>query len=126
MKFTRPTRVFAALLALVGVLYMQLALAAYVCPEVAKAPSPAMAKMASCADMPVDADQPTLCAGQDYAAGKSLDKPPAPNVAPFIAASFVGTVMALAPPAMHGAAIARPEPPPASPPASLLHCCLRL
>ena len=125
MKFTRPTRIFAALLALVGVLYMQLALAAYVCPEVVKVP-PAQAQMASCADMALDQDQPTLCAGQDYTAANSLDKPAPPNVAPFIPGSFVGTVVAPLPPSMHGTAIARPEPPPASPPVALLHCCFRL
>ena len=126
MKFTRPSRVFAALLALVGVLYMQLALAAYVCPEVVKAPAPVMKQMASCADMALDPEQPTLCAGQDYTSANSLDKPAAPTVVPFIAAAQVGTVVLAAPPFIEGASVARHSPLPAPPPVSLLHCCLRL
>lgn len=125
MKFTRPSRVFAALLALVGVLFMQLALAVYVCPAVVESPAP-MAQMASCDDPAMDPVQPTLCAGQDYARGNSLDKPATPVVTPFIAASFVGTVMPVPPLAMGASAATRLPSPPPAPPASLRHCCLRL
>lgn len=126
MKFTRPSRVFAALLALVGVLYMQLALAAYVCPEVVKAPAPVVEQMAACADMALDPEQPTLCAGQDYTVANSLDKPAAPTVVPFIAAAHVGTVVVVPPPFVQSGPVARAAPLPASPPVSLLHCCFRL
>lgn len=88
MDRIRHTRRFVALLALASLLFMQLAVAAYACPNTAAAQVVAAAGegMQGCHDM--DTFQPNLCQAHDQAGNQSLDKPPFPDVQPFIPAAL--------------------------------------
>ncbi|MCH8618713.1 hypothetical protein [Undibacterium sp. TS12] len=91
VKLSRPHRLFTALIALFSMLFMQLAVASYVCPGHAMgSATPGLsgdsgaAAMADCAGM--DKEQPALChvhAEEPYAK-QSLDKPQVPDVQPFV------------------------------------------
>lgn len=75
---TRRFRSFAALLALVGVLFSQLALAAYACPMETLAQAAAMAAMdgeGGCCGKSVDASNPALCHAHCQQGKQTLDKP---------------------------------------------------
>ncbi|MDB5765895.1 MAG: silD [Collimonas fungivorans] len=96
MRLSRPSRIIAALLVLVSVLFMQLAVAGYACPSYAisqdsEQSSEPMAmdggqEMAGCAG--ADKAQPSLCHANDQAGNQSLDKPQLPHVQPFMAAAL--------------------------------------
>ncbi|HYD78467.1 MAG TPA: hypothetical protein VEC06_01555 [Paucimonas sp.] len=130
MKPTRTSRFVTALVALFGVLFMQLAVAAYACPnlDVARmlqAAEPAQPVMAGCEEM--DAEQPVLCYAYGQAADQSLDKPSAPQIPPFIPAALVNDIEPVLD-ALHAAARPAPEPALAratAPPLSIRHCCFR-
>lgn len=122
MKLPRSQRLVAALLALVSLLFMQLAVAAYACPMV----SPAPAYMADCQGM--DRANPTLCQAHAESSEQSLDKAANPEVQPFIAAAVLVEVAAvgrLLPRGMGSAPWSVPDAGPA-PPIAILHCCLRI
>ena len=94
MKLSRPSRLIAALIVLVSMLFMQLAVAGYACPgfnigQLNESASMAMDSdqaMAGCAG--VDKAQPSLCHANDQAGNQSLDKPSMPHVQPFMAAAL--------------------------------------
>ncbi|HWW07123.1 hypothetical protein [Collimonas sp.] len=94
MKLSRPSRLIAALIVLVSMLFMQLAVAGYACPgfnigQLNEAASMAMdgdQAMAGCAG--TDKAQPSLCHANDQAGNQSLDKPSIPHVQPFMAATL--------------------------------------
>ncbi|WP_211467163.1 hypothetical protein [Collimonas silvisoli] len=94
MKLSRPSRLIAALIVLVSMLFMQLAVAGYACPslnigQVGESASMAMdgeQAMSGCAG--ADKAQPSLCHANDQAGNQSLDKPPMPHVQPFMAAAL--------------------------------------
>ena len=94
MKSSRPSRVIAATLALVSMLFMQIVLAGYVCPKPAMDSSvPGMSAMSATAvDMPgceqMDVVQPSLCHASVHAVHQSLDKHESPSVQPFVPASI--------------------------------------
>lgn len=134
MRLRRKYRLLTALVALVGVLFTQLAIAAYACPSlygsqdtamVANAPS-AMASMPDC-DQP-DSTEPALCLAHCQDAKSSLDKPELPAVAP--ATFFVSSILvALAPPRLaplndvgRDSLLLRTT----SPPIAIRHCCFRI
>ena len=131
MKLSSPSRIIAVALAIVSMLFMQLALAAYVCPAMPPAMQEgaemAMA-MPGCAGM--DIEQPVLCHAhaQDQASKQSLDKPDLPLVTPFIATQLVQTLR----PAPQSVTAARPVIAAQSglhataPPIAIRHCCFRL
>src|SRR4051794_23372708 len=88
----RSHRVLTALIALVSLLFMQLAVAAYACPMQAKVKPAAMA-MADCHQM--DRMTPSLCQAHAEAGKQSLDKAPTPLVQPFIPAAVLVEVAGL-------------------------------
>lgn len=91
MKTSRSTRLLTAIVALLSMLYMQLAVASYVCPgvPVGSQDSGASAR-AAMADMPdcqgMDAVQPQLCDLHAHGepAKQPLDNPAAADVPPFV------------------------------------------
>lgn len=100
MKLSRPSRFVAALIALCSILFMQLAVAAYACPELQRGQdgSAEMAAGAGPQDMGgcsgMDEMQPSLCHAHDHAGNQSMDKPATPLVQPF---TPMGLVLALKP-----------------------------
>lgn len=100
MRLTRRPRYVATLLALIGMLFTQLAVAAYLCPsmQIAQAlesrATPAVAAshqdMAGCEGM--DMGNPAPCQDHGQLRHQSLDKPELPQVSPFMAAMLVQAV----------------------------------
>ena len=94
MKLFRPSRLIAALIVLVSMLFMQLAVASYACPNInigqigesMSIPMDGDQTMTRCAGM--DKEQPSLCHANDQAGNQSLDKPSMPHVPPFTAAAL--------------------------------------
>src|SRR5438445_9556193 len=95
MKLSRPSRFAAALIALLSMLFMQLAVAGYACPELQMGQAGASAAMSTdaadqnmvgCQGM--DKAQPSLCHAHDQAGNQSLDKAELPHVQPFMAAAL--------------------------------------
>ncbi|WP_211443820.1 hypothetical protein [Collimonas humicola] len=96
MKFFRSSRLITACIVLVSMLFMQLAVAGYACPNLNIGPADESVSMS----MPMDDDmamsgcagvdkaQPSLCHANDQAGNQSLDKPPMPHVQPFVAAAL--------------------------------------
>jgi hypothetical protein len=120
----------SAIVALLSLLFMQLAVAAYACPNLVPAqPAPMLDSagqpMANCTQ--IDRQSPTLCQEHVHKQTPSLDKPDAPVVMPFVAAGFALPLVwpdhgaaASAPPAvfLHASGT--------SPPIAIRHCCFRL
>jgi hypothetical protein len=123
----RPIRVLAAWLALVAVLFAQLAVASYACPYMA-APAQMTAPMeGGCDGMPMDADQPALCHAHGQQGDQSLDKPlvafPQPALLQGLATEWVAD--SAIDPGSSGelpSLLARAP----APPVALRHCCLRI
>jgi len=90
MKLTRKSRSIAALLALVSLLFAQLAVAAYSCPGMQAGQFAAAA--ASLEDQPMpgcqntDPEQPTLCKSHAQGGSQSLDKHEVPKIPPLMLA----------------------------------------
>ncbi len=133
MKLSSPSRIIAVALAIFSMLFMQLALAAYVCPGVTQ--GEATVTSASMAmDMPgcdgMDMEQPVLCHAhaQDQASKQTLDKPDLPLVTPFIASALV-QMLVLKPVLIsqnYPAIAAQLSTHSSTPPVTILHCCFRL
>lgn len=85
MQLTRRSRFATALLALISVLFMQLAVAAYACPSLQATDVAAAAQAAEhdgtagCEGV-VDIEQPSLCHAHSQVGNHSLDKPAPPDV----------------------------------------------
>jgi len=134
MSLTRPSRFVAALIALFSVLFMQFAVAAYACPGMGtgQAGSAAMAdgmddqSMSACEGM--DMAQPGLCHAYGQADNLSLDKPPLPNIAPFVPIALILAWSSVDIVGMSTAA--QPEPVSlvraTAPPLSIRNCCFRI
>ena len=135
MKLSRQCRVITALIALIGVLFTQLAVAAYVCPnvqfKVANA-AHAMASPGKSHHMPgcgmTDMVYPALCHAHAHAGAQSLDVPQLPHVSPFMILTLQAIVI-------DGAELQRAievSVPPlilarsTAPPLSIQHCCFRI
>jgi hypothetical protein len=125
MKLRRPNRIVAALIALVSLLFMQLAVAAYACPMQTGEARAQMA-MADCDGM--DRMNPSLCHAHAKAGKQSLDKPATPAVQPFIAAAVLVEVAGLDQLMPRSASVAPASVPAAgaAPPIAILHCCFRI
>jgi len=128
------SRFAAALLALVSMLFMQLALAGYVCPGTTSGQEiAASAKTTALADMPdcrgMDRDQPNLCQAYGQAGDQSLDKPNLPQVQPFIAAALTLVLVEIKL-AADGPATAPRDAflltRLTAPPLAIRHCCFRI
>lgn len=97
MKLSRPSRFVAALIALISVLFTQLAVAAYACPSLQAGPDarpalivgaePDEQTMPDCAEM--DMEQPALCHAHAQVGDQSLDKPASPHLFPSAAILLV-------------------------------------
>lgn len=136
MRLSRSSRFATALVALVCVLFAQLAVAAYVCPGMQIAEWEGMAgemvadagehKMPDCESM--DTEQPVLCHAHLQVGDQSLDKPGTPNLPAAMAASLVLTLVSMdtayLPAASHADApwLRRSS----DPPLSIQHCCFRI
>lgn len=113
MKLRRKIRILPALAALIGMLFMQWAIASHACPRGCDHGDSAM---------------PALCHAHCHDADSSLDKPELPVLAP--AAINVGAIVV---PLELSPARAAPRAVPLSllqrstaPPISIRHCCLRV
>lgn len=132
MKLSRHSRWYAAAIAMISMLFMQLAVAAYACPQLGmQAGTGAAMKMAghtkSCCETP-DPAQPSLCHAHGQVGKQSLDKPELPPVQPFVATGLAIPLVPLAfdenpgtAPA-DGASLLRTT----APPLAIRHCCFRI
>lgn len=133
MKLSHPSRVAAAFIALISMLFMQFSVASYACPglELAKATVFASANMpdqglSACHDM--DIEQPSLCHAHGDISKQSLDKPELPHVQSFIA---VRLARLLSP--VDNASFPTAAPPTiaqltriTAPPLAIRNCCFRI
>lgn len=136
MQQSRRHRFIATLLALISVLFTQLAVAAYVCPsmqigQAMKAIAASGAKvdhhaMAECEGM--DSEQPVLCQDHGQVSHQSLDKLALPDVAPFIATTQVPAVGFADPfdPAVPSQGVSLSLTRTTAPPLSIRNCCFRI
>lgn len=135
MKLARRPRVIAALIAMISVLFTQLAVAAYVCPStqvgqvmeaLTKVSEHALHDLSSCDS--ADFEQVPLCHVQWQVGTQSLDKPELPQVAPF-AATTLAVAYADSDP-LRPATLSSPgrDIPvrKSAPPLSIQHCCFRI
>lgn len=137
MRLSRRSRCLSALLALICVLFAQIAVAAYACPSMqigqamASIAVPAVnsahhQEMAGCVDM--DFDQPLACHDYGQSRSQSLDKPAAPDVQPFVASSVMLTISLVDPSVLEPVLpLAQRVPSRAtSPPLIIRNCCFRI
>lgn len=131
MRYPRRIRFLAALVALVSLLFTQLALASYDCPQLGQALAQVAAQdaqvvHASCC-APHDKQSPNVCEAHGQASSQAPDLPPQPPVAPFVPAGLVLSLSSVdiplppdleAPAAFLAAAGS-------TPPIPIRHCCLR-
>jgi hypothetical protein len=133
MKPSRSTRFVAAVIAVISLLFTQLALASYVCPGTTMpermtmaAVDNGMSGMDHCTGM--DKAQPTLCHAHNHSDPQSLNKPDLPSVLPFLVIGPVLSVVlhddGVAPP---GVITAMPSLSHATEPTmAIRHCCFRI
>ena len=134
MHLPRKYRILTTLLALFGMLFMQLAVAAYACPALGPSHDTAagttsqapMQSMPGCDE--ADPGNPALCQAHCQDAKASLDKPEVPAIAQ--AAAIVSAILAPLDPSRP---VLLPGIAPdwllqriTSPPISIRHCCLRI
>src|ERR1700704_663136 len=134
MKQTRKHRILTALVALFGVLFMQLAVAAYACPGLQGGDmSQAMAQdgapmqsMPGC-DQP-DSAKPALCHAHCLDGKSSLDKPQTPvaSAAAVIVSSILTPIEPLLPAHSPSNQLDSFLNRITSPPIAIRHCCLRI
>ena len=134
MNLTSKSRVVVALVALVSMLFMQLALAGYACPELKLAAdfaamvktSTAATEMPGCAQM--DGVQPSLCHASAHTQHQSLEKHEVPLVQAFIPALIslilIPTPVASSLTPFQFSSIRQSGAPP--PPLSIRNCCFRI
>lgn len=128
MSFTRRSRCLAAVLAIVGLLLAQLAVAAHACPgEDAMAMARMMDADAPCCGAAVDDPEPALCKAHCEQGERSLDKPATPSmalmaVAPSVVVAYAAGPPITATPGEQRSLLARPT----APPLAVRHCCLRI
>jgi hypothetical protein len=132
MKFSRPSRVLAAIITIFSLLFTQLALASYSCPglNVAKAAMVAAdaADMPGCVNMNTETPQPNLCHSHCESGSQTADTVQAPLLQPFVAAELtvvlsvaesVAPSHALQP---EGVLLQRST----APPLAIRNCCFRI
>ena len=129
-------RFVAALIALFSMLFMQLAVASYACPNMRTAQPNAVTAMSvdatamspDCMGMGMDMDQPSLCHAQDQAGSQSLDKPQLPDVQPFVPVSLVQAITLFD--VFYTQLPSQPRPlyltRATAPPLSIRNCCFRI
>lgn len=132
MKLPRSLRVFAAIVALLGMLVAQLGIASYTCPMGTAGDVEAMqdmeATMPGCGGMVIDDREPGLCLAHCQQGDQSPENPRVPPVAAVVALgpSALPLVLETGPP------VALPEEPrsllarPTAPALAVRHCCFRI
>jgi hypothetical protein len=132
MKLPRSSRLVAAMVALFSILFMQFAVASYVCPGQGRVQMQA-AVMEAAGDsmngcMGMDMEQPSLCHAYDQKASQSLDKPVAPPVPPFVPATLVALLVPSEPAFPSSASYVRSPllARPTAPPLAIRNCCFRI
>lgn len=135
MRSSRQFRFVAALIALLSMLFTQLAVASYVCPNkgggqdqavVTMTPVSAPSGMNGCAGL--DVEQPSLCHAHGQVGNQSLDKPDLPQVQPFIAVglmqalTYLDTAYRPSLPQPRALALTRAT----APPLTIRNCCFRI
>ena len=132
MPTHRRSRCITVFIALVSLLFMQLAVAGYACPgaqqKVAEVAAMAEAQMACAESMAINMDdaQPNLCQAHCQAGHQTADKydPPAPLDIGAVPVSFLLPNIV---PVVLGAPL---QPPhlkrSTAPPLAIRHCCLRI
>lgn len=97
MKLPYRTRVIAALIALMSILFAQLAVAAYACPRTQEVQGmTSNQEYLAAADQrhppdceELDSESPSLCHAHGQTGKQSLGKPPVPHVPPFAATTIL-------------------------------------
>ena len=138
MKTSRSMRFLTTFVAILSMLFMQYAAAAYLCPGAPLAgngqAASMQAMMSSLSDMPgctgMDIDQSTLCHVYSHGDGarQSLDKTPGADLPPFVA-----TIVPLLWAALDAPVLQENKPPSdaaltrsTAPPIAIRHCFLRI
>jgi hypothetical protein len=132
MKYSYRTRFVTVVVALFSLLFMQLAVAAYACPNPAADEQHAVMldgagqPMKNCPGL--DKQSPSLCQAHAQPAPQSLDKPPPPAVQPFAPIGLFVLVLTPVEPAGNAIAPAATflRASGTSPPISIRNCCFRL
>lgn len=134
MTLSRPRRLIAALIALIGMLFMQLAVAGYVCSDLSmqqvSEQTIASAQidhqgMVDCGA--VDMEQPALCHAHADVGNQSLDTPQSPPVPQFVAAALTLVVREIEPLHVLAATQSLPVLTRSTEPAlAIQHCCFRI
>lgn len=132
MKRSPRTRVLTALVALFSLLFMQLAVAAYACPNLAPVQQRAVMfdgsgqPMADCPN--VDKQSPNLCEAHTQKAAQSIYKADPTSIQPFTAPGLIMHVAMPEAPADSGSGIAAVSllARSTAPPISIRNCCFRL
>lgn len=137
MKRSGLSRFVTAIIALLSMLFMQLALASYACPDyVKKGPEQQELVMSTQAAMPsmdacmkADPSQPSLCNAHGQQVDRySLDKPQNPPVQAFAPAGWalplhpIGLGDRATPNPLQTGALSRAT----APPVAIRHCCFRI
>ncbi|WP_228893955.1 hypothetical protein [Pseudoduganella aquatica] len=129
MKLPRTQRVFAALLTVLSLLFTQLAVAAYACPDLvmeAMAAKVMQDAMPGCTEMNVG--KPGLCQAHCASGHQSLDAPATPHIGAFIATGMVAVIPIRVvfdselPTLVSSTLLARST----APPLAIRHCCFRI
>lgn len=132
LRQSRQSRVVTAFIALISVLFTQLAIAAYACPAVEVAQAIETTKMSVMAAMDgcegTDPDQSALCHAHAQVGDQSLYKPAPPDIAPSVVLILV-PALSIADLAYHSQVhLGTPEwlSRATDPPLSIQHCCFRI
>tara|TARA_R110001599_G_scaffold353676_1_gene594997 strand:+ start:16680 stop:17120 length:441 start_codon:yes stop_codon:yes gene_type:complete len=128
MRRSRQSRVVVVLLALISILFMQLAMASYVCQDLqfglaANMMSADVIAVQDCHD--IDAVQPNLCDEYAYADKQVEHVPHISRAAPFVAIGFALPVLFMASASQlptHAVALTRAT----APSLAIGHCCFRI
>lgn len=130
MSYPRRIRLKSAIVALLSLLFMQVALAAYACPNLIPAQNIPMLDssgqlMTDCPE--ADKQSPALCHADAHKQVPSLEKPNTPSVMPFVPTGFALPLL------WPEETDSIPSPPSVflhasgtSPPITIRHCCFRL
>lgn len=129
MKSPRLRRITVALITMFSLLFAQLAVAAYACPDLASAAMAAKAAqdaMPGCANM--EMGQPGLCQAHCTNGHQSLDTPANPPIASFVPSRLMAVLPALevpvpATPVQAGLPLLTRA---TAPPLAIRHCCFRI
>ena len=132
MRYSRRTRFVAALAALFGLLFMQLAMAAYACPKLSPVqPQSTMLDasgqpMKNCAEL--DKQSPSLCQADKHRAPQAADTSSPPSVQPFVPTGLIVHVVTADAPITLGFTIpaAFLYASSTAPPIAIRNCCFRL